>query len=329
MIVPKTHVVVALSQSRQLLGYQTLDLARSGGPLTKELAFRAAANRPALAGTAFRLSVEIANVETERPYLLMEAWPEDPRAPRLAAMNVPVSHFARFGLAMASELSMDHDALADCSVHVIVPDPSSPVVKQAALEWSDDDFDMAAGPEVGPLYLPEDFSTEPVEPRQILRHRGSFVHCVFSRRSWEDFTAAAEAETEVERAYGAPVRVHLAGGDCFVVVLDGLVELPAEAFKTGMIARGLDVLKLHRRFGGQFAAFLHLHPREVDGTAIAPHPSPQDVNVAWNLDASSSQPVVLPIALFGAQLDQSQGDIAAHAFVGGSLSEVNLELGGT
>lgn len=320
----KTHLVVLLTCGDKVVAYRTLDMANGGyRPLLKELAYRAVLEHPQLAGAAWQLSLELKGVETSCPYLELQAWLESPRASPLAAIRAPIQHFAWLGVAMARQLGIAGEEQSRYHVQFAVPGTDHAIVQHEKQSWQGEDFAFAA--ESRSLRLPEGFSTQPLGTRKVLRDKASWIHCVFTEDAWRAFTAAAAAETSVERAWGATTRVHLAEGACSVVVPE-LVELEGKAGPACVIASGQETFSLSRRLGGDLGAFLHLHPRQIGQVQVTPHPSPADFNVAWDCEASSPTPVVLPIALFGAGSERLDQEVAAHAFVGGRLTEVTLEV---
>ena len=153
---------------------------------------------------------------------------------------------------------------------------------------------------------------------------------IFTPDAWTAFVGAAAVETEIERGWIGQVRIHLVDSTCYVVI-DELVEVPAEAGQCYLVTHGNQFFELHRRHQ-RLAAYLHLHPRKIEGiegikpVQLAPAPSGPDTTMAWNLDATTPLPVVLPIAMFGAREDHLDDDVAAHAFVHGLLSEIDLEV---
>ena len=50
------------------------------------------------------------------------------------------------------------------------------------------------------------------------------------------------------------------------------------------------------------------------------------MTVAWNLEAASTLLPVLPIAMFGTCAETCSKDVAAHAFAGGKIREIDLEV---
>jgi len=317
-----THLLVLVAQGEQVVGHRILDVARGGyRPLIKELAYRAVATDPRrLAGRAWRLHLRLDAVQTDRPRLCCEAWPDGPADAPLATLGVPVDHFAWIGTSIARE-----QKLRDYTVHVAVPEPDHPLV-QKSLDWADDDFAVSvdARPE---LRLPAGFSVEPLGPRRVIRRggEGTWLKCVFDAGAWATFAAAAAEETEVERGWLAAARVHLADDACLVRV-EELFELPGEATQFHLHTQGREFFRLHRRLEGRLGGYLHLHPREVDGVALRPSPSGPDVTAAWNVDAASTLWPVFPIALFGARAESYGTDVAAHGFVRGVIGEIDLEV---
>ena len=317
-----THLLVLVVQGEQVVGHRILDVARGGyRPLIKELAYRAVATDPSrLAGRPWQLHLQLEAVDSDRPRLRCEAWAKERADAPLAAIAVPVDHFAWIGTSIARQLK-----IRDYSVHVAVPEPDHPLV-QNSLDWADDDFAVSvdAQPE---LLLPTGFSVEPLGPRRVVRRvgAGTWLKCVFQAEAWAAFTVAAAEEADVERGWLAAVRMHLADDACFVVV-EELFEMPAEASQFHLHTQGRQFYRLHRQLGGRLGGYLHLHPREVDGVALSPNPSGPDVTAAWNVEAASTLWPVFPIAMFGARAETCGTDVAAHAFVSGVIGEIDLEV---
>ncbi len=317
-----THLLVLVKQGEQVLGQRILDVARGGyRPLLKELAYRAVATDPdRLAGRPWRFNLGLEAVDTDDPRLRCEArLKEGPQEP-LAAISVPVGNFAWVGVAAAQKLKLE-----EYSVHVAVPEPDNPLVRQS-IDWEDDDFAVSFDDEPD-LLLPTAFSTESLGPREVVRRVGSgtWLKCVFESEAWNTFLAAAAAVTKVERGWLAAARMHLADDACFTVI-EELFEAPAQAGQFYLHTQGHEFFQSHRELGPRLGGYLHLHPREVDGTALSPNPSGPDITVAWNLEAASTLLPVLPIAMFGASPETCATEVAAHAFVSGVIAEIDLEV---
>lgn len=325
---PRRHhlvVMVAQGQEQQIVASRILDLETDYRPLVKQLGYRAVARWPELAGQPFELDVRLEAAETARPRLRLAAWHKADRRP-LAAMDVPAGNFAWFACQMADRLQLKANGTSDYSVHVAVLESDHRWVQQTD-KPADEDFQLME--QRAELTLPTGFSTEPLGPRHVIRDVGSTTRCIFTPGAWSMFLNAAAKETEQERGWAAAGRVHLADGQCCVLVQEPLMELPAAATRHSLLTHGTDLFLCHSRLAGRLAAYLHLHPRSVDEKRLGPYPSGPDCTVAWNLDASTDLPVVLPIAMFGARAESPNEvppDVAAHAFVGGLLAEVTLEV---
>jgi hypothetical protein len=215
--------------------------------------------------------------------------------------------------------------IEDYTVHVAGPEPDHPLVQQS-LQWDDDDFAVTADA-AGELFLPTGFSTESPGPRRSIRRpgSGSWLRCVFRPQPWGRFTAAAAEETEVERGWLADARLHLVDDACLVVIED-LVELPAEASQFHLHTQGRQFFALHQQLGQRLGGYLHLHPREVEGVALGPSPSGPDITAAWNVESAGTLLPVFPIAMFGVRPETYGTDVAAHAFVSGVIEEIDLEV---
>jgi hypothetical protein len=320
---PNTHLLVLVVRGEKVVAQQVLDLARGGHrPLLKELAYRAVATDPAgLAGQPWQVHLDLEGVGTDKPCLRCEARLKHRPQPRLTVLPVPVGNFAWVGVELANELK-----IKDYSVHVAVPDRSHPLVERSSA-WEDEDFAVSFDDEPE-LLLPSGFSTEPLGPRRVIARAGAgtWLKCVFEPGAWDTFLTAAGNEREVERGWLATARMHLADGACSVV-LERLDELPAEARGEYYLhTKGRAFYRLHRRLGGKLGGYLHLHPREADGTPLSPAPSGPDVTVAWNVEAASTLVPVFPIAMFGARPETCGTDVAAHAFVSGVIGAIDLEV---
>ena len=327
--IENTHLAILLSQQNKVAGLRVLDLA--GGdcrPLAKELAWRAVAVEPHLAGRPWQPSIEIESAESSSEQstgrVLLSAWLQD-NEPRLAArVAVPANNFAMLGLQLGESLGLEAGSY---NVHLATLPADHACVAQAA-NTGDDDFHVADST-VESLHFPSDFSTEPLGRRRGERRLGTFFRCVFTPAAWNAFLSAASRETEVERGWAARVQVHLFDGACHLLIEDELCELPAEAARHQLRTRGRDFLALYRQWGPRLAAYLHLHPPSVEAIELGPYPSGPDTTLACNVDAGTPLPVVLPIALFGARGSLAGGDridVAAHAFLGGVLTEIDLEV---
>jgi hypothetical protein len=315
------HVLVMVYRNEELVGQRILDIAGVGHrPLAKELAYRAVASDPGLAGRPWQLGVRLEGVDSDKPYVCCEARLTDRPDPPLAVLPVPVNHFAWVGISIARELELE-----EYTVHVAVPPSDHPLVEQS-LAWEDDDFAVSLDSEPE-LELPREFSTAPLGPRQVIRRvdGGTWLKCVFEPGAWTAFLAAAAAEREVERGWLAAVRLHLAEGACLVVV-EELFELPAEHGEFYLHTQGRQFLRLRHELGPRLGGYLHLHPREVKGTALRPSPSGPDATAAWNVEAAGSRLSVFPIAMFGACPETCQDEVAAHGFRSGVIKEIDLEV---
>jgi len=322
------HLLASLSEAGRVLAYQTLDLAGSDASwLRKYLECRALASRPQLAGLPWRLDLRLAGPESD-PHLRLSAFLAGPFSECVAREGIPLGNLLWIGVAMARQLGIASADYQGYQVAFEVLDEDDPLLHRDESNLEDEDF-VVSEEATGLLRFTEDFSTRPPGPlRQSIRDvPDGWMRCAFTEGAWEQFAAAAEAEGQVERAFGAPMCVHLADGRCYLVIGQPVVELPAEASPTSLITSGRELLKLHRRFSGQFA-YCHLHPRSVEGVAMTPYPSGPDVTVAWNLNASTALPICMPIALWGTGREPKPGEAAAHAFVKGLLTEIPLEVVG-
>jgi len=314
------QLVVVVSQGGEARACRVLDFRDSTSycPLLKELAYRCVAADPGLAGMPWEARLALADLGPGTQ-LTIEAWSLGRRARRLASLDVPLSHFAWIGAALAKQLGLPDGY----TVQVAATDRHHPLVERW-LKWEDDE--VAIEETAATLLLPADFSIAPLGPRRpIGRPRHSFLKCVFTPQTYREFSEAAAAETENERGWLAQVRVHLAVGACCVVI-DNLIEPPAAQRGRGFLrTEGRQFFDLYRRYQ-RLGGYLHLHPRELDDVALAPLPSGPDTTLAWNLDACAAPMIVMPIAMFGFRPRQAAADMSACGFLAGKLAPIDLEV---
>ncbi|GIW89859.1 MAG: hypothetical protein KatS3mg109_0291 [Pirellulaceae bacterium] len=315
------HLAVMLLRDGQLVApVRVIDLHTDYRPLTKELAYHAVAGCPELAGKKFQVSVVLRRDIESRVELqaILADWPN----PCVATMHVPVNHFAWLGIQLGDESGLERGSY---SVHVATLAPNHPWVTTGTAGNSDD-FEIVE--HTAELSFPTNFVSAPMGTTAEVRRSASWLSCVFSRQAWKAFLTAAERETQVERSWLAAGSIYLHNGRGWLLV-EQLLELPAIRSRNSARTLGRDFYDCHKRLDGRLIGLVHLHPPEVEGKPIGPQPSGPDTVVAWNLDASTDLPVVVPIAMFGARADAPPGgrsDVAAYAFVGGVLSEVGLEV---
>jgi hypothetical protein len=317
----RDQLVVIVRRAGETSACRVLDFrdSTSYSPLFKELAYRCLAADPDLAGTPWEATLELVENLGQHTQLRMEAWSLGSRPRLLASLNIPVNHLAWIGVALAEQLRLEDGY----TVHVAATDRQHPVVKRW-MSWEDDD--VALEETTATMRLPGNFSTAPLGPRRpIGRPRHSFLKCVFTPRTYREFTEAATLETENERGWLAQVRVHLASGSCYVVI-DNLVEPPVADRGRGFLRteghQFFDLYQRYERLGG----YLHFHPRELDSVPLSPLPSGPDTTLAWNLDASAAPMIVMPIAMFGFRPQQAALDITACGFLAGKLVPIDLEV---
>ncbi|MGA2059630.1 MAG: hypothetical protein ABSG67_04040 [Thermoguttaceae bacterium] len=315
------QLLIIVTKNGQALACRVLDFTdpASYRPLFKELSYRCVMARPDLAGTPWTVVLEMEGLNTAAPLVKMEGWSISGDPQLLAVLRVPVEKFFWIGVALARQLGLEHGY----AIQVAVTNRGNPVVKQW-MQWEDDDFVLEETDST--MLLPAEFSTEPLGPRFSIHRRGTFMRCVFTGKVYRKFTLAAAAEKENEQGWLAQVRVHLYGDGFCDVLIDDLVEAPASQRGRGFLKtpghQFLKICRSHERVGG----YLHLHPRDVEGTPLAPLPSGPDVTLAWNLDASVSSLIVMPIALFGFSPDRAVEDIAVCGFLNGILVPIDLEV---
>ena len=316
------HLSVVVCQGGKVSAYRLLDMRTDFSPLTKELACRAAAGRPDLAGERWVLRLHALEASGD---VLMEAHladggPGGCLGP-LASVRVPLASFS----AIASRVAKDAQLDGDCKYGVLVHAPDAPIVADWDAQQEDPDFELAAAEPQ--LTMPDGFAPgEPPGGRQVVHRAGGWLRCVFRRRAFEQFLDAAAAESDRERSWLGAGRVHLSSRACHVVIEDALVELPGEAGQAWVVTHGRDWARLYRQVGDRLVAFLHLHPRTVEGKAMRPHPSTNDAVVAWNVCSVSPRPVVLPIAMFGTDRRSPGEDVAVFGYENGLLRQIQLEV---
>lgn len=321
------HLSVTVVQDGTPVGYRVLDMRTDYSPLVKELAWRATAANPSLAGAEWTLTVGLSEAEPSSPRLVLEAHQasENSRpsgAKLLAALEVPASTFGWIAHGVAAGVQ----ATGEYTYLVTVQEPDSKVVADWNASDADEDFDLI-GAGKPRLTLPAGFSVAALAgPRRAIDAADSWLRCVFQRQAFEEFLAAAAKEREVERSWLGLGHVRLGCGACSVVIEGGLVELPGEAGRAWIVTHGRDWARLQRRFGDRIVAFLHLHPSTIDGEPLSPRPSESDAVVAWNVSLSSASPAVFPIAMFGACAGSPDGGVAAYGYERGLLRRIQLEV---
>jgi len=320
------HVAVCISQGERVLGYRLMDLATEYNPLIKELACRAVATNPSLAGRPWHLNARPAASDAPEPALALETRAADgsagPGRP-LVTMRVPVSHFAWVAAIMARQLSVE----GTYTYHVGPLEPTDPIVARwHETESADADFEILPDEEPS-LRLPTAFVPgEPPGPRRVLDRRPSWTRCLLAAGVRDTFFEAARAERRTERHWAGAGRTFLTPAACYVLI-DELVELPpAEAGKCFVVTHGRGSRPIRERLGDRLNAHLHLHPRFAEDQPMTPTPSAPDSTVAWNLDQASPNPCCFPIALFEMDPSDPAGDVAVHAYERGLLVPVQLEV---
>ena len=314
-----THLLIVVVQDGSARGYRVLNPPTDYRPLIKELAYRAVANEPAAAGEPWRLSVQIEGAGTLDPQLHLDAFRAEGEGRPLATMRVPVQNLSWLARAMAQELKLTGGFTF--VVTVLASDST------AVREWSnleDNDADFAVTEDDTEMVLPSQFTTDPIGPRRSITRVGSWLRCVLTKDVHEKFMASGAREKEIERAWVGATRIHLSKGGAYTVI-EEITEVPAEmAGREYLRAHGRDFLALHKQMDGRLGAFLHLHPSHHKDVELTPDPSSADSVVAWNLDASTGMLVSLPITMFGTEVAEPK--IAAHGYVDGLLSEIDLEV---
>jgi hypothetical protein len=297
-------------------------------PLVKELAFRALAAFPRRAGRPWRLNCRLAGAASDTPRVVLEAYVEkggdgDPAGDEpCAKLSVPAVHFRWIAEGIMSRLNLR--GAFSFEVGVLAAD------HPAVVDWRERDrcadFEFSAEePEL--LLPPAGLLGEPPGPNRVIDAAPTWLRCIFRGSAFRAYLRAAQAETEQERSWGGCGRVHVSGGSCAVVIEELVGPLPAaSAGPNHILTRGRDAARLHQTCGDRLVAYLHLHPRTVGEQSMTPYPSPQDHEVAWNIDRAARSIVVYPIALFRTDPGAPGGDVAVHGYDRGVLCRVQLEV---
>ena len=316
-----SRLMISIVQDRQTVGYRVLNLAEGAyRPLVKELGYRSVAADPSLAGQLWRPTLQLTGTNTPQPALRVEARLKgDLNNGALAEMIIPVGNLSWLARQMAEQLRV-HENL---TMHVGVLADDDPAARAWADQMQNDDFEVMESTNTE-LVLPRAFSTEPLGSRETIRHVGSWLRCVFTKRALATFLEGASQETSVERGWAALTRTHLT--DACNVVIEELVEMPAKAGRSFMITAGHEFLGVCEKLGERLGGFCHLHPPSVNDAPLSPTPSSPDSVVAWNLDAATRSPIVTPIAMFGASAENIVGNVSAYGYSRGLLAEIDMEV---
>jgi hypothetical protein len=322
----REHVLVAVSQNQKALGFRVLRLSTDYLPVVKELEYRALATHDKLAGRPWRLNARIAPADHPQSGMIIEAHAVGPpmrsRRP-LASLLIPLENFAWVASGIAARLGLTES----CQYHVMVLDERHPLAQQrTGNNDPDPDFEVTSGTDPS-LHLPmQPVATElPVSTQVMHSCPKTWLRCLFGRQAYESFRSAARQEKERERSWAGLGKVHLLK-DCCYTTIDELVSLPGESGPSWIRTRGRDFADLHHRFGDRLSAYLHLHPRLVEGRPIRPAPSDNDAVVAWNYSAVTAIPCVFPIALFGTDSGSEAASIGVYGYDRGALSAIPWEV---
>lgn len=313
----KTFLVVT-AEGRGGRGARVLDLRREYDPLIKELAFRALARHPRLAGRPWSLRCRLEDTDSPLAAVLLEAHAE---RKRLAAVAVPIGNFRWIAQKIAVQLGLQGGF--SCEVGVL--DADHPAVAESRVCAPDDDIEFID--EEPELRLPEGavFGRPPWPCRTISAGEG-WVRCVFRASALREYLRAARAETKEEKAWLGLGAVYLSPESCSVVIEELMGPLPAASAGIGHLRTlGRDVARAYA-VADRRVAYLHTHPRKIEGAAMSPDPSTNDHELAWDFDRASRLPSVFPIALFGHGQAPAGGDVAAHGYDRGVLGRVTLEV---
>lgn len=324
------HVALTLVGEGQDRGYRFIIDVGWLRPLVKELGLRALAGCPSLSDVAWELDVSLTPEDPPRLEVRSYRRGSSPGAePPLAALRMPLDRFQGLARGTAKRLGLK----TPCACYV---EPLDPLQERALLaarqarEPEDPDFRMVESA-VGTLRLPKLGENglrrgHLGDRRRVLVDRGSWLRCVFSHRSIDQLLAAASAERERERGFGALGEAYLAHDGCWTVVQE-LIELPVlQANRASLLTSGKDFLALHRRAGGRLVGYAHLHPRTLEGDELLPVPSGPDQILAWDWDGATSLPTCFPIALFETDRESPGDSLAVHAFEAGKLRQITVEV---
>lgn len=312
------HVLVAVAQDGAVRNYTLVDATKEARPVLREVAYRAVAARPDLAGNAAALALR--QDGTDIVFEAREPGAGESSAP-LAGVAVSVHAFGGIAESLAKAAGLE----GRFTYYALVCAPDAPVLEtwsppgagEGGIEW-------VSGPAAPDLLLPKELATGAFPRTRIVDPAGSWHRAVFSRQAFREFVSAASNESEKERGWIGVGEVHVTPEACRTVVRE-LREIPAaESSSHHLHTRGRDFHRLHGEIGaGRLAAFLHLHPTGPEGGALYPEPSSEDLLVAYDFLATTALPPVFPIGRFGAE---STSDLSAHAFVGGVLTRIQLEI---
>lgn len=317
------YVLIVVSQDDRPQGYQVLNLSADYGPLIKELAYRALARDGRLAGRSCRIHARTGCGGRGRPELIVEAHVQDGSrrtGEPIASLAMPVEYLAWLASRIAAQVGVE----GAYRFQVMVLGANHPLIErwEAGMDLGSD-FAVTSGP-TGCLTLPSLLVR--AEPTEIVGGPGStWLKCLFSRKVYDEFRLAARAERERERSWAGLGEIQLCPDCCFVTIKE-LRPLPGEAGREWIRTRGRDFAALCHEFGDRLTAYLHLHPRSVDGQRIAPSPSGNDATLAWDYSAAVAAPCVFPIALFGDESQEFATDMAVYGYDKGVLTPIRWEV---
>jgi hypothetical protein len=336
-----THLRITVFQDSQARAVRVLDFAADYRPFAKEALHRAAAAHPDRAGCPVAFALELANVGSSTPLLVVNVLPHDGAGPGLLRMAVPVRTLEW----IAQQMAVNQGLAGDYTMLVNTLRPDDPVVARWQELTADDDFELV--PDEPPEWtLPSIPDGRPPEPARTFRDTGTFLRCAFTSRTLSQFLQAAAAERSAERGWLLCTRRHLEPGAC-TVVIEEMTEMPGETGPSHIYTRGRDFKELHDRLGRRLGGLAHLHPRHIDlpdrlgddaagaaldsGPAVASRrvelqaePSGADHVVAWDLDAAADSPVVFPIASFGVGPNPAAEAFRCYGYADGLLKEITL-----
>ena len=315
------YLMISVHQGQACRGYRVLNLVSEYDPLVKEVAFRALAAAPRLAGRPWVLGCRGTGSQ-----VVVEAFldRENPGRP-LAELAVPVDNFRWIAQLIMTQLGLTGTYI----FKVTALEPGGPVVTAWNAGQRDDAFELIDEEPV--LRFPPASCFEKGRPglgsRVVDPVAGPWVRCLFRHRALAAFLEAARQESTQERSWLGCGRTFLSRASCDVVIETFVGPLPTASASAGHLrTRGRDVARLYRSLGARLVAYLHLHPRALEGQDVTPSPSANDHELAWDFNRAVVAPSVFPIALFQTDPAAFDGDVGVYAYDRGVLRRIQTEV---
>jgi len=321
------HLLLVIRQGKQIRGHRILDLATDFPPLTKEIGFRIVAIDPASSGHPWNLDVQLITLEDKKAYLKIDAHllSGSGNTRPIISICIPMANVAWSVSSLVKQLNIE----GDYHLEAAVLDQEDQLVTQwYSTDSGPQDFELTCSPDAC-LQVPNEIPTIPgTSSRQVVSGaRNSWLRCVFARSAFEAFLTQAEAESQRERSWVGTGQVFQGSTVKHAyATIEELIELPGEAAQCWMTTRGRDFNRIWKDHGHHLTAFLHLHPRQVDGQSITPSPSNNDAVVAWDFSLAVPAPCIFPIALFGSRIHDFARDIDVFGYNSGVLSPIHWEV---